>query len=195
MSKKDTQISMNKGDCALMSGSENNDFALVLCRQVLKTLWLASNKDQQQAQGEAAIASLKGIKPSDEIEGMMAAQMVGLYNAAMEQMRRAMIPEQSLEGTAVALSQANKLTRSYAMLLEALSRYRGKGVSEQKVTVEHVHVHAGGQAIVGNVTREGGGDITKSEEQPHAKQITDTPMPEMPSLHPQGQPVPIPGNA
>jgi hypothetical protein len=33
--------------------------------------------------------------------------------------------------------------------LQALQRYRGKG--QQKVTVEHVHVHAGGQAIVGNV--------------------------------------------
>jgi len=33
--------------------------------------------------------------------------------------------------------------------LEALQRYRGKG--QQKVTVEHVHVNAGGQAIVGTV--------------------------------------------
>jgi hypothetical protein len=35
------------------------------------------------------------------------------------------------------------------MQVEALQRYRGKG--QQKVTVEHVHVHAGGQAIVGAV--------------------------------------------
>jgi hypothetical protein len=32
---------------------------------------------------------------------------------------------------------------------EALNRHRGKG--QQKVTVEHVHVHAGGQAVVGMV--------------------------------------------
>jgi hypothetical protein len=49
-------------------------------------------------------------------------------------------------------------------LLEALNRHRGKG--QQKVTVEHVHVHEGGQAIVGNV--EGGWMRTKSETQPHA---------------------------
>jgi hypothetical protein len=36
------------------------------------------------------------------------------------------------------------------VLLEALDRYRGTG--QQKVTVEHVHVHSGGQAIVGAVT-------------------------------------------
>ena len=39
--------------------------------------------------------------------------------------------------------------RTFTMQVEALQRYRGKG--QQKVTVEHVHVHAGGQAIVGAV--------------------------------------------
>jgi hypothetical protein len=56
------------------------------------------------------------------------------------------------------------LSRTYATLLEALNRHGGKG--QQKVTVEHVHVLNGGQAIVGNV--EGGGARTKSENQPHA---------------------------
>jgi hypothetical protein len=37
----------------------------------------------------------------------------------------------------------------YAKQLEALNKHRGKG--QQKVTVEHVHVAPGGQAIVGNV--------------------------------------------
>jgi hypothetical protein len=54
------------------------------------------------------------------------------------------------------LNQANKLSRTYATLLESLNKHRGKG--QQKVTVEHVHVHQGGQAIVGHVEhkREGG---------------------------------------
>src|SRR5215217_8219392 len=68
------------------------------------------------------------------------------------------------EGRRENLAQANKLSRTYAALLEALNRHRGKG--QQKVTVEHVHVHEGGQAIVGHV--EGGGVTTKSENQPHA---------------------------
>jgi hypothetical protein len=53
------------------------------------------------------------------------------------------------------LSQANKLSRTYAVLLDALNRPRGKG-GQQKVTVEHVHVHEGAQAIVGNVESRGG---------------------------------------
>jgi hypothetical protein len=42
-----------------------------------------------------------------------------------------------------------QLSRTHATLLEALNRHRGNGA--QRVTVEHVHVHEGGQAIVGNV--------------------------------------------
>src|SRR5262245_51376722 len=53
------------------------------------------------------------------------------------------------------LNQANKLSRTYATLVESLNRHRGKG--QQKVTVEHVHVHDGGHAIVGNVEGQGGG--------------------------------------
>ena len=46
--------------------------------------------------------------------------------------------------------------------LKALNRHRGKG--QQKVTVEHVHVHAGGM-----VETQGRGDQTKSEDQPGQK--------------------------
>ena len=76
---------------------------------------------------------------------MIAAQLLATHNAAMECYRRAMIPEQTLEGRRENLNQANKLSRTYATLIDALNRHRGKG--QQKVTVEHVHVHAGGQAV------------------------------------------------
>jgi hypothetical protein len=76
------------------------------------------------------------------------------------------------------LTQANKLSRTYAVLLDALNRHRGKG--QQKVTVEHVHVHSGGQAVVGMV-----------EEQPHAKQIAYAPQPPMWSADQDREPVPI----
>jgi hypothetical protein len=44
-----------------------------------------------------------------------------------------------------------KLARTYTAQTEALERYRTGG--EQKVTVQHVSVSEGGQAIVGNVTQ------------------------------------------
>ena len=97
---------------------------------------------------------------------MLAAQLVASHNAAMECYRRAMLPEQPFEGRKENLNQANKLSRTHTTLLEALNRHRGKG--QQKVTVEHVHVYEGGQAIVGNVEGAGGGMPFKTEEQPHA---------------------------
>src|ERR1700724_4603589 len=63
-----------------------------------------------------------------------------------------------------------------AVLLDVLNRYRGKE-GQQKVTVEHVDVHAGGQAVVGMVESPRGGDQPESEDQPRAKQITHAPQP------------------
>jgi translation elongation factor EF-1alpha len=65
------------------------------------------------------------------------------------------------------LNQAGKLSRTFAMLLDTLNRHRGKG--QQKITVEHVHVHTGGQAVVGVVEAPGGGVQPKSEDQPIRK--------------------------
>jgi hypothetical protein len=91
------------------------------------------------------------IGPKDELEGMLAAQLISYHNASMEYYRRAMIGEQTFEGRRENLNQANKLSRTYATVLEALNRHRAKG--QQKVTVEHVHVHEGGQAIEGGGMR------------------------------------------
>ena len=132
-----------------------------------------------------------GIGPKDELEGMIAAQLLAAHNAAMECYRRAMIGEQSFEGRRENLSQANKLSRTYAVLLDALNRHRGKG--QQKVTVEHVHVHAGGQAVVGMVETPGGGERAKSEDQPHA--LTYAPGASLRSAHAEGELLPSAGDA
>jgi hypothetical protein len=135
-----------------------------------RTLWLKnSDAEDSRRQRHAAVDALIGIKPADELEGMIASQLLAAQNAAMECYRRAMIGDQTFEGRRENLSQANKLSRTYAVLLDTLNRHRGKG--QQKVTVEHVHVHAGGQAVVGSVATAGGGDRAKSEDQAHAKQI------------------------
>src|ERR1700730_5224024 len=106
--------------------------------QAVQSLWIKqSDNEVRGRQYNAAIAGLIGIAPQDEIEGMIAAQLIAAHNATMECYRRAMIGEQTLEGRRDNLSQANKLSRTYATLIEALNRHRGKG-GRQKVTVEHV---------------------------------------------------------
>jgi hypothetical protein len=152
-----------------IGGSKTDDWNNVLINQVGDCLWLKnSSTETRHQQVVAAIAALASFKPADELESMLAAQLIACHNAAMECYRRAMLGEQSFAGRSENLSQANKLSRSFSTLLEALNRHRGKG--QQKVTVEHIHVNTGGQAIVGNVTTAGGGLPAKSEEQPHAKE-------------------------
>jgi len=156
-----------------MGGSKSDAWNNILANQALKTMWIAHSDDENRAaQIKATVAGLMGIAPRDEIEGMFAAQLVGVHNASMECLRRAMLQDQTFEGRQTALTQANKLSRTYATLVEALNRHRGKG--QQKVTVEHVHVHSGGQAVVGDV-HHGGGVPRDREDRPHAKQVAHAP--------------------
>jgi hypothetical protein len=133
-----------------IGGSQSDFWNNVILNQTIDALHTARTAGGDASNStKAAIIGLVGVDPKDELEGMIAAQLIAGHNAAMECYRRAMLPDQTLEGRGLNLSQANKLSRTYATLLEALNRHRGKG--QQKVTVEHVHVHSGGQAIVGNV--------------------------------------------
>jgi hypothetical protein len=174
-----------------IGGSECNDWNNTLANQTMRALWIKhSDAETCDRQLSATVAALVGIGPKDELEGMMAAQLIAAHNAAMECYRRAMIGEQTFEGRRENLNQANKLSRTWATLLEALNKHRGKG--QQKVTVEHVHVHQGGQAIVGNVeAARGVGASPKTEERPHAKQLAYAPEPTLPCPDPEREAVPV----
>ena len=68
------------------------------------------------------------------------------------------------------LTHANLLSngwRTFTMQVEALARKRRKG--EQNIKVKHVHVYAGGQAIVGNVSHRGGRGYRKNEQQAYER--------------------------
>ena len=104
---------------------------------------------EMQARLVRAVELYESLVPADGAEGMLALQMVGTHDAALECLRRAALSNQSFAGRDMALKHAHKLMTLYTQQLAALNKHRGKG--QQKVTVEHVNVEAGGQAIVGNV--------------------------------------------
>jgi hypothetical protein len=187
-----SDLSKLRGHLKVVGGSMSDDWNNIIANQTIQTLWFSENSDPDEIgrQRHAAVDALIGIKPGDELEGMIAAQLIASHNASMECYRRAMIRDQSFEGRQEALSQANKLSRTYAALLDALNRHRGKG--QQKVTVEHVHVHEGGQAIVGNVESRGGGVASETKKQPHA--LTHAPGATMPSADPPREPMPVAGD-
>jgi hypothetical protein len=155
------------GELKFIGGSMFDGWNNAIGGQVINSVLRPKDPGDEDARKlrSAAVEALAGIKPQDELEGMIGAQLIACHLASMECYRRAMLPDQSLEVRHCNLNSANKLSRTYSTLLEALNRHRGKG--QQKVTVEHVHVHAGGQAVVGNVEA-GGGGTSKTVEQPHA---------------------------
>jgi hypothetical protein len=104
-----------------LGGSQSDSWNNVLANQVIKTLWLdKSDERARDRQFSAAMAGLTGIGPKDELEGMIAAQLIAAHSAVMECHRRAMIADQSFEGRRDNLSLANKLSRAFAILLETL---------------------------------------------------------------------------
>src|SRR6516225_2958563 len=58
-----------------------------------------------------------------------------------------------------------RLQRTFTTQVEVLANLRRGG--KQKMTVEHVHVHPGARAIVGNVMHTGRGVKDERGEQPH----------------------------
>ena len=181
---------LRSGKSTRFGGSQFDAWNDQIIHDTANALWVNHpDPDTLDRQFLAAYIGLAGIAPKDELEGMMAAQLIAAHSAVMECYRRAMLAEQSFEGRSEALSQANKLSRTFAVLLDALNRHRGK--AQQKVVVEHVHVHAGGQAVVGVVETPGGGDRVRLEGQPHAKQIGHAPESPLWSADAERGPVPI----
>jgi hypothetical protein len=96
------------------------------------------------------LSVVKRAAPRDQIEAMLAAQMAAVHVATMKAGRR-LAEVKTLAQQDSAERTFNKLARTFTAQVEALKRYRTSG--EQMVTVQHVSVSDGGQAIVGNVTQ------------------------------------------
>jgi hypothetical protein len=144
-------------------GSTSHDFVTRGLSQITTAMQRKGSDDQKQGLN-AGLAVLGGIQPENEIEAMLAIQMAATHEAAMDMLATArastMLPTLQTCG-----NLALKLLRTYTTQVEALAKLRRGG--EQKVTVEHVHVHPGAQAIVGHV-QHGGGGSQQIGNQPHA---------------------------
>jgi len=130
---------------------------------------------------ESTALTFIGLAPKDDIERMLVMQMIGTHEAATECLRRAMIEGQGFEARDVNLKHAEKLMAVYTKQIEALNKHRGKG--QQKITVKHVNVESGGQAIVGNV--EAGKPVSASmEAAPALEQPREMPLDVTPARKP-----------
>ena len=104
------------------------------------------------------VGFVDNMHPNDPAEALLLTQMGATHQAAMMMARRLNhvkeIPQQDSAERAL-----NKLLRTFTSQMEALRKYRNGG--KQTVTVQHVHVEDGGQAIVGNVKTGGSGHEKK----------------------------------
>lgn len=131
-------------------------YGRMVFRELKKSCYnnITNGDDLENMIGEM-ITQLSGIKPKDQIEGMIAMHMIATHKALMNCFTVAAVELKFAQNYHMTLSSINKLSRTFIMQNEALSRHRGK--AQQKMTVEHVHVNAGGKAIIGNVSKTVGG--------------------------------------
>jgi len=113
----------------------------------------SKGQEVSEANFNFVLSVIRDIKPRDQLEAMLASQMACVHMASMTFARRLNHVE-SIQQQDSAEKAYNKLLRTFTSQMEALRKYRTGG--EQKVTVQHVQVNEGGQAIVGNVSHNQG---------------------------------------
>jgi hypothetical protein len=138
-------------------GTTEQIIAEALFQQLLNALHPDPKKPLDAATANLVLALLHRIGPRDEIEAMLAAEMIVAHITSMDAARRALHVEQTAAGRATYLGLARKLMALYAIQMDALNRHRGKA-TVQKVIVEKVYVAPGGQAVVGAISGGGKGD-------------------------------------
>jgi hypothetical protein len=146
-----------------IGGSQSDSWNKYVAGRIFRAIWPNQSDDNglRERQRDVIIAGMTEIGPRDTLESMIASQLLACHDAAMNCYQLALNSELHGHRRQDHLNQAGKLSRTFAILLDALNRHRGK--VQQKITVEHVPAHSDGQAIVGMVETPGEGGQPKSE--------------------------------
>jgi nucleoside-diphosphate-sugar epimerase len=113
-----------------------------------------------------AASAIAEHAPQNGTQAMLATQMIATHDAVCTFMMRATLKDQTPYGIDSNTDRAARLMRVFMDQVELMQKLKGH-TSQQRVTVEHVHVHDGGQAIVGAVagSRAGRGRGKNHDEQ------------------------------
>lgn len=132
------------------------DQAQALLMHCLKVLKADEASDAHKGHDERhfMLSTVNDIAPQDIVERMLAVQMAATHVATVRA-GRSLANCETIAQIQAHYTGYTKLARTFAAQVEALRKHRSGG--QQKVTVEHVHVHPGGQAIVGHVETGGRG--------------------------------------
>jgi hypothetical protein len=175
-------------------GTRSDDFVDVELRRVL-TMFRDKDGEIDATAVEAVLAVLDGSEPQNETEAMLLIQIATTHALTMKIARRLTTVDTIPQNDSASVTLA-RLQRTFTTQIETLASLRRGG--RQKMTVEHVHVHSGGQAIVGTVNTRGGQEQIENERQPHAlpgQTPTIGPGAAMRSADPEREALPIPAGA
>lgn len=140
----------NKDALNILFGTEHPELAQSLLRHCMKALRANEASDEYPANDERMfmVSIVHEMKPRDAFERMLAVQVAATHVAAIRSAKWLGNAE-TVDQVKAHYSGYSKLTRAYTAQMEALRKHRNGG--KQTVTVQHVNVADGGQAIVGNV--------------------------------------------
>ena len=141
----------NKQMLLSLFGTEDSQLATSLFLQAVGAVGGKHEIVSEQGR-QFMLAMIEDFAPRDAIERMLSVQMAATH-AGMMQVSTKMNDAGHLEVHEVYERSFNRLARTFAAQMEALRKHRNGGQS--KVTVEHVTVNEGGQAIVGSIERNG----------------------------------------
>jgi hypothetical protein len=141
-------------------GSQDPDFVFELVHQVANATRNSQFADEQGIKFMMSV--IRGLRPRDQTEAMIGAQMAAVHSAMMTAANRLAHAATTAEMDS-AERAANKLGRTFATLVETLNRYRNGG--QHNVMVQHLSIGEAGPATLGNRTL----SARKSRQQNSAK--------------------------
>jgi len=151
----DIELTRENALCQVFGTSDERQ-AVALLGHCLKPLSASESTDKKPGNDERIfmLSVIRDLAPRDPVERMLAVQIAATHIATIRASGWLSRSENLAQGQTHSTAYA-KLARTFTAQVEALRKHRTGG--EQRVTVQHVNVSDGGQAIVGNVKTGGEG--------------------------------------
>jgi hypothetical protein len=137
----------------------SDEFVAVLLGKLVETLRPGPFDQLEEPTLNAALAIIDSMQPQSELEALLAVQIVATSFSGLRFLRQSQT-FMTKDFIDVYGNYAIKLLRLQGEMIQTFERYR-RG-NKQTVEVRHVHIHSGGQGVVGIINppedREGDGE-------------------------------------
>lgn len=116
----------------MAGGSNSSKWNKMILNQAIQAIWETGLDEQTlKDRRQAVLSALASINPQNEIEAMIAVQLISAHNASMECYRRAMLPNQTTKIRNQHLHYAQKLSKTWTDLLQTM--FKGQKMQRNKL--------------------------------------------------------------